>query len=217
MTRSARHRGPMTPRWVRGLLSGAFLAVVSTSAHRLRPVVRLPQHLAAAPHGMVLRLADPAVAISSGLRRTSSARSATACRSSTRSRANSPRRPASTRPARKRSGTRCPSSRTARPPFYETQRNNVRILIEKIGDKIDPCKIYPAGRALPARPLPLQVHGLLRRAVLVRLPDPVQPRGSPGRGRLHRQGPPPPLRRPRGRRCTAGAHRCEPEPPPAIA
>ncbi|MGA9923191.1 MAG: hypothetical protein WBQ29_07275 [Isosphaeraceae bacterium] len=27
--------------------------------------------------------------------------------------------------------------------FYETQRNNVRILIEKIGEKVDPCKIYP--------------------------------------------------------------------------
>ena len=31
MTRSARHRGPITPRWVRGLLTGALLAVVSTS------------------------------------------------------------------------------------------------------------------------------------------------------------------------------------------
>ena len=27
--------------------------------------------------------------------------------------------------------------------FYETQRNNVRILTEKIGEKVDPCKIYP--------------------------------------------------------------------------
>ncbi len=29
------------------------------------------------------------------------------------------------------------------PPFYETQRNNARFLIEKIGEKVDPCKIYP--------------------------------------------------------------------------
>ena len=29
------------------------------------------------------------------------------------------------------------------PPFYETQRNNVRFLIEKIGDKVDPVKIFP--------------------------------------------------------------------------
>ena len=37
MTRSARHRGPMTPRWVRGLLTGALLAFVSTSYVGLRP------------------------------------------------------------------------------------------------------------------------------------------------------------------------------------
>src|SRR5205823_4313307 len=49
------------------------------------------------------------------------------------------------------------------------------------------------------RPLPLQVHHLLRRAVLVRLPDPVPPPDPARRGRLPRQGPPPPLRRP-GRR-----------------
>jgi hypothetical protein len=33
--------------------------------------------------------------------------------------------------------------RSGHPIFYETQRNNVRILIEKIGEKIDPCKVYP--------------------------------------------------------------------------
>src|SRR6185437_15439945 len=66
-----------------------------------------------------------------------------------------------------------------------------------------PVQDLPAGRALPARPLPLQVHGVLRRALLVGLPDPVQPRRSQGRGRLYRQGPPPPLRRPAGRRYAA--------------
>jgi hypothetical protein len=34
-------------------------------------------------------------------------------------------------------------SRTSSPVFYETQRNNVRIQIEKIGEKVDPCKVYP--------------------------------------------------------------------------
>ena len=29
MFRSARHRSPITPRWVRGLLAGAFSALVS--------------------------------------------------------------------------------------------------------------------------------------------------------------------------------------------
>ena len=33
------------------------------------------------------------------------------------------------------------------PPFYEVQRNNARFLIEKIGDKVDPVKIYPLAGA----------------------------------------------------------------------
>jgi hypothetical protein len=36
-----------------------------------------------------------------------------------------------------------PKFKNGCPPFYETQRNNVRFLVEKIGDKVDPCKIYP--------------------------------------------------------------------------
>ncbi len=32
MNRSARHRGPLTPRWVRGLMAGALLAFVSTGS-----------------------------------------------------------------------------------------------------------------------------------------------------------------------------------------
>ena len=31
MFQSARHRSPMTPRWVRGLMTGALLAVISTT------------------------------------------------------------------------------------------------------------------------------------------------------------------------------------------
>ncbi len=64
MFRSARHRSPITPRWVRGLLAGAFLAFVAISnACRLRPRLRVPQYLAAARDGLVVRLADPAVAV----------------------------------------------------------------------------------------------------------------------------------------------------------
>lgn len=36
-----------------------------------------------------------------------------------------------------------PKWRDGWPGLYETQRNNVRFLIEKIGDSVDPCKIYP--------------------------------------------------------------------------
>ena len=69
MFRSARHRSPITPRWVRGLLAGAFLAFRRDQQRRMRPRLRLPQHLAAARHGMVVRLADPAVAIAAARRR----------------------------------------------------------------------------------------------------------------------------------------------------
>ena len=31
MTQFARHRGPQTPRWVRGMLTGALMAFVTTS------------------------------------------------------------------------------------------------------------------------------------------------------------------------------------------
>jgi hypothetical protein len=36
-----------------------------------------------------------------------------------------------------------PKFKNGCPPFYEVQRNNARFLIEKIGEKVDPCKIYP--------------------------------------------------------------------------
>ena len=70
MFRSARHRSPITPRWVRGLLAGAFSAFVTTSNVGCGLDLRLPQHLAAARDGLVVRLADPSLAISSGSKRT---------------------------------------------------------------------------------------------------------------------------------------------------
>ena len=93
-----------------------------------------------------------------------------------------------------------PKFKNGCPPFYETQRNNVRILIEKIGEKIDPCKIYPLAGPCQLVHCHYKCTVYYDELVLVGLPDPVQPRRSQGRGRLHRQGPPPPLRRPaRGR------------------
>ena len=80
---------------------------------------------------------------SSGSKRTSSAKSATRCPSSTRS----PPTPAPAAcldpPSEEEVWHKVPKFKNGSPPFYETQRNNVRILIEKIGEKIDPCKIYP--------------------------------------------------------------------------
>ncbi len=39
--------------------------------------------------------------------------------------------------------SKVPKFREGSPPFYETQRNNVQFLIEKIGESVDPCKVYP--------------------------------------------------------------------------
>ncbi|HWE37276.1 MAG TPA: hypothetical protein VG406_11975 [Isosphaeraceae bacterium] len=36
-----------------------------------------------------------------------------------------------------------PRFKNGSPVFYETERNNARFLTEKIGDKVDPCRIYP--------------------------------------------------------------------------
>jgi hypothetical protein len=36
-----------------------------------------------------------------------------------------------------------PKLKAGFPGAFESQRNNVRFLIEKIGEKVDPCKIYP--------------------------------------------------------------------------
>ena len=46
-------------------------------------------------------------------------------------------------PSEKEVWDKVPKFKTGSPVFYETQQNNVRILIEKIGEKTDPCKVYP--------------------------------------------------------------------------
>jgi hypothetical protein len=39
--------------------------------------------------------------------------------------------------------SRIPRFRNGCPPFYEVQRNNVQFVIERIGESVDPCKVYP--------------------------------------------------------------------------
>ena len=142
MTQSARHRGPNTPRWVRGLLTGALLAFFSTSfvgcgldyvfrnISPLHPTgwsfawpilpsqqQRLERDMEREKRDRVPIL-DPIVGEFA---------------------------PASCLdpPSEQEVWDKVPKFKTGAPVFYETQRNNVRILIEKIGDKIDPCKVYP--------------------------------------------------------------------------
>jgi hypothetical protein len=142
MFRSARHRSPINPRWVRGLLAGALLAFVSTNnlgcgidyvARNISPLhvtgwsfvwpilpsqsQRLEEDIKREERDKVPIL-DPI--------------------------------PAEFAPAvcldppnEEEVWNKVPKFKNGCPPFYETQRNNVRILIEKIGEKIDPCKVYP--------------------------------------------------------------------------
>jgi hypothetical protein len=142
MTRSARHRGPLTPRWVRGLMMGALLATVSTGAAGcgLSYVFRniSPLH----PTGWSFAwpiLPSQQQRLENDMRREERDRvpildpipgefAPATCLDP---------------PSEDEVWNKVPKFKNGSPPFYETQRNNVRILIEKIGDKIDPCKVYP--------------------------------------------------------------------------
>ena len=143
MFQSARHRSPMTPRWVRGLMTGAFSGRDLHHASRLRSRLRLPQHLAAAPHGMVVRLADPPVAVAAARGRHQARRARQGADPRPDSRPSALGAACLDPPSEEEVWNKVPKFKNGCPSFYETQRNNVRILIEKIGEKIDPCKIYP--------------------------------------------------------------------------
>ena len=133
----------MIPRWVRGLIAGASLAVIATThvgcgldyvARNISPLhvtgwsfafpilpsqsQRLEEDMMREEHNNKVPILDPipgefAPAV---------------CLDP---------------PSEAEVRHKVPKFRNGCPPFYETQRNNVRILIEKIGEKIDPCKIYP--------------------------------------------------------------------------
>src|SRR5439155_6704089 len=134
MSRSARHQGPLTPRWVRGLLTGALMAFFSTNfvgcgldyAFRhispLHPTgwsfawpilpsqqARLERDMAREDEDKVPIL-DPIPGEFA---------------------------PASCLdpPSEAEVWEKVPKFKTGSPVFYETQRNNVRILVEKISDK----------------------------------------------------------------------------------
>ncbi len=143
MFRSARHRSAKTLRWVRGLIAGASLAVIATThvgcgldyvfrnvsplhvtgwsfAFPILPSQsqRLEEDMMREERGNKIPILDPipgefAPAV---------------CLDP---------------PSEADVWRKVPKFRNGCPPFYETQRNNVRILIEKIGEKIDPCKVYP--------------------------------------------------------------------------
>ena len=59
------------------------------------------------------------------------------------------------------------------PFLYECQRNNVRIVKEKIADYIDPPRVFPLIGPAQGPPLPLQVHDLLHPGRADRLAAPA--------------------------------------------
>lgn len=142
MIRPAPSRGPLTPRWVRGVLSGALLAVVSTGAagcgipyvyRNMSPMhptgwsfawpilpsqqQRLEEDMAREERNKVPIL-DPIPGEFAPA-------------------------PCLDPPSEEEVWAKVPKFRNGCPPFYEVQRNNVRFLIEKIGESVDPVKIYP--------------------------------------------------------------------------
>ncbi|MDX2036363.1 MAG: hypothetical protein SFX72_06905 [Isosphaeraceae bacterium] len=142
MTRSARQLGPIAPRWVRGLMTGALLAVFSTNmvGCGLSYVFRNVSPL----HPTGWSFAWPIFA-------TQSQRLEEDMEREERDRVPildpipGEFAPPSCldEPSDREVWAKVPKFRHGAPVFYETQRNNVRILKEKIGEKVDPCKIYP--------------------------------------------------------------------------
>ena len=142
MTRSARQRGPTTPRWVRGLLAGALMALSTTGmggcglSYVFRNVT--PLH----PTGWSFAwpiFASQSKALEHDIAKEERDRvpildpvpgefAPPNCLDP---------------PSEAEVWDKVPKFERGSPVFYETQRNNARFLIEKIGDKVDPVKIYP--------------------------------------------------------------------------
>jgi hypothetical protein len=142
MTRSERPRGTTTPRRLRGLLIGALLAVVSTSltgcgldyVYRSMSPLHvtgwsfawpiLPSQQQRIEHDMAAEKSDRVPILDP----IPGEFAPPTCLDP---------------PSEAEVWDKVPKFKNGNEPFYETQQNNVRILIEKIGDKVDPCKIYP--------------------------------------------------------------------------
>ena len=142
MSRSARHQGPLTPRWVRGLLTGALMVFFSTSfvGCGLDYVFRNISPL----HPTGWSFVFPILPSQQQRLETDMAREDTQ-KVPILDPIPGEFAPASCLdpPSEAEVWDKVPKFKNGSPVFYETQRNNVRILIEKIGEKVDPCKVYP--------------------------------------------------------------------------
>ena len=164
---------------------------------RLWPVLRLPRHLAASRHRLVVRLADPAVPVAEARRghRPRETRPRPDPRPDPR-RIRAPDLPR--RPQRGRGLGQGPQVQERLPAVLRDSAQQRPVPDREDRRQGRPGQDLPPDRPVPVDPLPLQVHRVLRRVVLVGLPDPVQPPRPPRRSRLHRQGLPPTRRRPTG-------------------
>lgn len=142
MYRNARPRGPLTPRWVRGLVAGALLAGSSTgfAGCGLSYVFRNISPL----HPTGWSFAYPIVPMKQQLLEEDMAREeADKVPILDPISGEYAPPPCLDPPSEAEVYAKVPKFRHGSPPFYEVQRNNVRILVEKIGEKVDPPKIYP--------------------------------------------------------------------------
>jgi hypothetical protein len=142
MTRSTRPTGPLTPRWVRGLLAGVLFTWVSTglTGCGLSYVFRNISPL----HPTGWSFAWPILPSQSQRLEEDMAREAEDRVPVLDPIAGEFAPPTCLDPPSEADvWKKVPKFRHGCPPFYEVQRNNARFLIEKIGDKVDPVKIMP--------------------------------------------------------------------------
>jgi len=142
MTKSARHRGPITPRWVRGLLTGALMVMVTTSNVGCGLVYVFRNISPLHPTGWSFVwpiLPSQQQRLERDMEREERERVPILDPIPGEFAPGTCLDP----PSEREVWEKVTKFKNGSPPFYETQRNNVRFLIEKIGDKVDPVKVYP--------------------------------------------------------------------------
>lgn len=142
MTRTARHRGPHPPRWVRGLLTGAMLFAMTASiggcgipyVFRNISPLRVTGWSFAWPI-----LPSQSQRLEEDIYREEEDR--VPILDPVPGEFAPP--PCLDPPSEAEIWAKVPKFRAGMDPFYTVQRNNARFVIEKIGESVDPCKVYP--------------------------------------------------------------------------
>lgn len=142
MTQSERHRGPISPRLIRGLACGLLLAGLTTGMTGCG-VSYVFRHISPL-HPTGWSFAWPILPSQSQRLEEDMARE------------ERDRVPildpipgefapgtCLDPPSEEEAYAKVPKFRNGSAPFYEVHRDNVNILIEKIGDSLDGCKVYP--------------------------------------------------------------------------